>query len=238
MTVARTRPAKNKDKTKARPIKTVPRSSGRPTKDQAGLITDQIVDVAARLFQESSFEAVSVDLIAATARISKQTFYARFASKEALFAAVIRKGTNNMLQPVVAESHGDGPVEAILVRLGLELSKRALAPAAIALERLIASEAHRFPELASAYYENMLHARGLIANVFTNAMRDGQLRSGDAGFLAEQFVYAVADGPVRAMVLSGKTEKSDKELRERITIAVALFLDGCRAGAARRSPST
>lgn len=220
---------------KAKPSKAAPRSSGRPTKEQAGRITDHIVEVARGLFLESSFEAISVDLIAATARISKQTFYARFASKEALYAAVIRKGTNDLLKPAVTNSNRDGPIEATLVKLGLELSKRALAPAAIALERLVMAEAHQFPELASAYHGTGLHVREQIAGIFTNAMRDGQIRSGDASFIAEQFVYAVADGPVRAMVLSGKIVKSEKELRERVTAAVRLFLDGCRDRPARHS---
>lgn len=221
--------------TKPASTKTAPRSSGRPTKEQAGRITDHIVEVARGLFLESSFEAISVDLIAATARISKQTFYARFASKEALYAAVIQKGTNDLLMPAVMDSNRDGPIEATLIKLGLELSKRALAPAAIALERLVMSEAHQFPELALAYHGTGLHVREQIAGIFTNAMRDGQIRSGDAGFIAEQFVYGVADGPVRAMVLSGKIIKSDKELRERVTAAVRLFLDGCRDSPARRS---
>jgi hypothetical protein len=47
-------------------------------------------------------------------------------------------------------------------------------------------------------------------------------------------LYAVVDGPVRAMVLSGTIAKSEKDLRERITGAVGLLLDGCRAPAARR----
>src|SRR5229473_1483333 len=221
--------------TKAKPSRSARPHSGRPTKEQAGRISEHIIDVATRLFLESSFEAISVDLIAATARISKQTFYARFASKETLFAAVIRKGVNDLLLPAVAESNRDGPIEATLVRIGIELSKRALAPAATALERLVASEAHQFPQLALAYHENALHARGLIASVFSNAMRDGQIRSTDASFLADQFVYAVIDGPVRAMVLSGKIAKSEKDLRERIVAAVRLLLDGCRAPAARRS---
>jgi TetR/AcrR family transcriptional repressor of mexJK operon len=218
---------------KAKPNKSVRRRSGRPTKEQAGRITEHIVEVATRLFLESSFEAISVDLIAATARISKQTFYARFASKETLFAAVIRKGTNELLMPAVVESNRDGSVEATLIRIGIELSKKALSPAGIALDRLVTSEAHQFPQLAHAYHENSIHARGLIANVFSNAMRDGQIRSADAGFLAQQFLYAVVDGPVRTMVISGKTAKSDKDLRERITSAVGLLLNGCRDHAAR-----
>jgi TetR/AcrR family transcriptional regulator, mexJK operon transcriptional repressor len=219
---------------KAKPNRSLRRRSGRPTREQAEQLTAHIVDVATRLFLESSFETVSVDLIAETARISKQTFYARFASKEAVFAAVIRKGANELLVPAVVESARHGPIAANLIRIVFDILKRALTPAAVALERLVSSEAHQFPQLARAYRDNELHARGLIANVFANAMQDGQVRSMDPDFLAEQFQYALVHGPLRANILGGKVAKADEELRERIERAVGLFLDGCRAPAPRR----
>ena len=216
---------------KAKPGKSPPRQSGRPTKEQARQITGHIIEVATRLFLESSFEAISIDLIAATARISKQTFYARFDSKEALFAAVIRKGVNDLLLPAAGEPDRAGPINATLIRIGVELSKRALAPAAIAIDRLIASQAYQFRQLALAYHENAVHARELMADIFSSAMRDGQIRSTDASLLAEQFLYAVVDGPTRTLIVRGKTAGSEKDLRERITAAVELFLDGCRGPA-------
>jgi hypothetical protein len=135
---------------------------------------------------------------------------------------------NDLLMPVPGEAGQAGPIETTLVRIGLELSKRALTPAAIALDRLIASEAHQFRELALAYHESAVHARELIADIFSNAMRESQIRSTDARFLAEQFLYLVVDGPARALILSGKTARPEKELSERVAAAVALFLDGCR----------
>lgn len=203
--------------------------SGRPTKEQAGQITGHIVEVATKLFLESSFESISIDLIAATARISKQTFYARFASKEELYAAVIRKSVDDLLMPAAGEPDRAGPIEATLVRIGVELSRRALSPAAVALGRLVTSESHQFAQLALAYHESAVQVRSLIADIFSHAMRDGQIRSADARFLAEQFLYAVVDGHTRSLILSGKTTRPEKELRERVTAAVRLFLDGCRA---------
>jgi TetR/AcrR family transcriptional regulator, mexJK operon transcriptional repressor len=217
----------------AKPNRNVKRRSGRPTKEQAGRISDHIIEVATRLFSETSFEATSVDLIAAKARISKQTFYARFESKDALFAAVIRKGANDLLMPVVTEPGRAGPIETTLIRIGVELSKRAFAPAAIALDRLVASEAHQFPQLALAYHEGGIRTRELIAGIFSNAMRDGQIRSTDAHFLSDQFHYAVVDGPTRALILSGEPARPEKELRERVIAVVKLLLDGCRDRPAR-----
>jgi len=203
--------------------------SGRPTKEQAGQITGHIVEVATKLFLESSFESISVDLIAATARISKQTFYARFASKEELYAAVIRRSVDNLLMPAAGEPDRAGPIETTLIRIGVELSRRAIAPAAVALNRLVTSESHQFPQLALTVHESAIHTRGLIADIFSNAMREKQIRSADAHFLAEQFLYAVVDGHTRSLILSGKTARSEKDLRERVTAAVRLFLDGCGA---------
>lgn len=218
---------------KAKPKRSARRRSGRPTKEQAGRIAEHIVDVATRLFLEASFEATSVDLIVAKARISKQTFYARFVSKEALFAAVIRKGMNDLLAPADGESDRAGPIDTTLIRIGVELSKRAFAPAALALYRLIASEAHQFPQLALAYHESGVRSRELIADIFSNAMRDNQILSTDARLLAEQFLYAVIDGPAHALVLDGKAARSEKELREQVAAAVGLLLDGCRRRPAR-----
>jgi TetR/AcrR family transcriptional repressor of mexJK operon len=100
--------------------------------------------------------------------------------------------------------------------------------AALALYRLIASEAHQFPELALAYRESGVRSRGLIAGIFSNAMRDDQLKPADVDFVAEQFLYTVIEGPARALVLEGQTATSEKALRERVTAAVNLFLNGCR----------
>ena len=181
-----------------------------------------IVDVATRLFLESSFETVSVDLIAETARISKQTFYARFASKEAVFVAVIRKGANELLVPAVVESARHGPIEANLIRIVIDILKRALTPAAVALERLVSSEAHQFPQLARAYHDNELHARRLIANMFANAMEDGQVRSMDPDFLRRAV-------PVRPRPRSGARQYPRRQGHESRQ-------GTARAGRARRRP--
>jgi hypothetical protein len=45
---------------------------------------------------------------------------------------------------------------------------------------------------------------------------------------------AVVDGPVRTMVVSGTIAKSENDLRERITSAVGLLLNGCRDQTAQR----
>ncbi len=73
--------------------------------------------------------------------------------------------------------------------------------------------AHQFPLHMFVHKENTDRVRGLVAGIFANAIRDGQLRPADSDFLAEQFIYGVVDGPARDVVLSGRTPEPDEALR-------------------------
>ncbi|AOO82609.1 hypothetical protein BHK69_21105 [Bosea vaviloviae] len=46
------------------------------------------------------------------------------------------------------------------------------------------------------------------------------------GALVEPFLYTVIEGPACALALEGEAATSEKALRERVTAAVNLFLNG------------
>src|ERR1700678_3279294 len=50
----------------------------------------QVIDAATELFLAKGYGAVSMDAVARAADVSKATLYAHFASKDALFATIIR----------------------------------------------------------------------------------------------------------------------------------------------------
>ena len=60
--------------------------AGRPKSD---LKRQSILEAAAGLFLEHGFSQTSMDLVANTAGVSKQTVYSHFNNKDALFSAVI-----------------------------------------------------------------------------------------------------------------------------------------------------
>ncbi len=62
---------------------------GRPTKEQAQIWTQALLDAARALFCERGYAGASLDELAARLRCSKHSIYRRFADKEALFAAVV-----------------------------------------------------------------------------------------------------------------------------------------------------
>ena len=52
-----------------------------------------ILDAAAQLFLRKGYPGTSMDEVAAHAEVAKQTVYAQFASKEALFVSMVRSMT-------------------------------------------------------------------------------------------------------------------------------------------------
>src|SRR6202166_1760501 len=61
---------------------------GRPSREVAALLRDKILDVATELFLRDGYAAVSIEMIARGARVSKRTFYQRFSNKAVVFTDV------------------------------------------------------------------------------------------------------------------------------------------------------
>lgn len=128
--------------------RSTPGRGGRPPSSRAGEVDGRILDAASHLFLSRGFEGTSCDQVAVLARAGKASIYARYANKEALFAAVIGRDAGDSL---AATDHipPELPLRDRLIAAGTGIVEHALTPRAIALMRLLIAEAARFPELAS-----------------------------------------------------------------------------------------
>ncbi len=122
---------------------------GRPPREHAGRVEERILDAAGRVFLDHGFQGASVDEIAEVASAGKPTIYARFASKHALFAAVIDRlvRQNTSLD---AFSCPGVSIEQRLDTLAAIMLTRVLTPETIGIIRVAVAEARRFPELATS----------------------------------------------------------------------------------------
>ena len=121
--------------------------AGRPPRRLAGQVDARILDAARRLFLERGLEGTSVDEIASLARAGKPTIYARFPSKETLFAAVVMRALP--IEQFESDAPTGASVEERLESSGLNILKWALVNENIGMIRLAIAEARRFPDLAS-----------------------------------------------------------------------------------------
>jgi len=204
------------------------RPGGRPTRQQAAQLGEKILAVATELFLTRGFGATSIEAVAERARISKRTFYHRFADKADLFRAVVHRLLARWLPPFEAELYEAAPREDVLRRLAGQILAVALTPEALALRRMLLAEAQRFPELVRIMNEQgAVRGIELIAGLLAQEARAGRVAMGDPHFAAEQFLQMVLAVPQRRAMGFGE-KMTQAELQGWADRTVALFLYGCR----------
>ena len=118
-----------------------------------------IVEAAMKAFLEAGYAEASVNRIAAAAGVSIKTLYRHYESKDDLFSAVMQAacgkppggGSDETAEPPPAW-YALPPAEA-LPQAGVDYLRHALSQDQVALYRVVARDAHRFPELGRRYQE-------------------------------------------------------------------------------------
>jgi AcrR family transcriptional regulator len=205
------------------------RRGGRPSKAEAELLLQRIVDAAAELFFTLGYGATSVEAVARQARISKRTFYHRFENKAALFSAVVHRTINRLRPPPDVPLLRGANLEQNLRGLAKLILRAALSPQAIALHRMIVAESSRFPDLAAVVNRQGAseEAIRLIAGLLEREAQAGNLTLDNPIFAAQQFLHMVIALPQRRAIGLGMpmtAAEADAWGHD----VVNLFLNGCR----------
>ncbi|MGE0410220.1 MAG: TetR/AcrR family transcriptional regulator [Amphiplicatus sp.] len=208
-----TRPA---EKTAARPAAPRGRKPD-PAKEEA------IFEAARAAFLEKGY-AASIDEIAERAGVVKQTIYARFKSKEDLFADVIRAGAEEFLAPLFA-TDGDRSIRTILTTIGERYHRMMLEPKRVKLARLIISEAAKFPDLAQRYYEvGPDYVSRRLADYIAEASRRGLLKVDDPALAASQLLGMIKGNEHLGALLGVESAENESRRRRRVAAAIDAFM--------------
>lgn len=81
---------------------------------------EQLLNVGRKLFAEKGFEAVSVEEIASTAKVSKPVVYEHFGGKEGLYAVLVDREMNYLLNSFEEALSGSNP-RLLLEQAGMAL---------------------------------------------------------------------------------------------------------------------
>lgn len=196
-----------------------------------------ILAAATEAFLSQGYPGTSMDDVAVRAGVSKQTVYAQFASKEALFVAMVRgmteaagdqvqQGMLDVLPPAATMAEH---LEAYAVRQ-LQVVRT---PRLMQLRRLVIAETERFPELGRALYDSGPgRAIAGLALAFARWAEVGLLRVPDAQVAASHFNWLIMAEPVnRAMLLGDAAVPGAAALRRHAREAVRVFLAAYGPGA-------
>jgi TetR/AcrR family transcriptional regulator, mexJK operon transcriptional repressor len=149
-----------------------------------------IIAAARQAFLEKGYDGVSMDEVANRAGVAKQTVYARYASKDALFLAVVESVQGRMLSAVSAA--GPHAIRDRLHRIARELLDVVLDSSSLSLSRIALGASYRFPTLGhSIYGARIKELHAVLADIVEQAAKEGCLLVDDPTVAAEQFLALI-----------------------------------------------
>ncbi len=197
-----------------------------------------VLQAATAVFLQHGFSAATTDMIQREAGVSKATVYARFANKEALFAAVIQQECAKLMstiRTIDAKSHG---LRATLTDIGSDYLNIILSPTGLALYRVIVAEAPRFPDLARQFYlagpkvVSDLLARHIL---FFTESGELQLKGMGVGDVTKLYVSLLRHDAQFELLTHPASRPSAAQIDQWVSLAVNTFLLAFSAGEDRGS---
>jgi len=178
------------------------RRRGRPS----GSTGRELLTIAREHFLAHGFRGATMDAVAARARISKQTLYAQYPSKDALYTAVVRDWVDqghDALAPHARALLDTEDLAAALGRLAAVLQAAILSEPVLKLRALVAAAADTQPAVATDYVTRSWDRNvTLLADTLETLDRDGRLAVDDPNIAAQQFVWLALGAPLNRLELT------------------------------------
>ena len=199
------------------------RPRGRPRPEDVADIEDKLLTVALQEFQDQGYGAASVTKIVKTAGMSKTTLYSRYPSKEHLFRAILKRQIERY-SPWASLGVDSGPLslEQGLKAYANSTLKLSLENDELAVNHLIYSEIHRFPELGVAAAERTGIGISRIAEFIRNCAVAENIPCKDPDAVAEVFIHMIRGWYINVML--SKRNVSDAQRKQWVERAVRTLL--------------
>lgn len=193
------------------------RTRGRPRPEDVADIEDTLLSVALQEFQENGYGAASVTRIVKTAGMSKTTLYSRYPSKEQLFLGILKHQVERYSPWASFDVEAGGlNLERGLKAYADRTLQLSLKNDELAVNHLIYSEIHRFPELGAAAAERTEMGIRRIADFIRQCADAEKIPCKDPDAIAEVFIHMVRGWYINIMLSKRTvTEAQRKQWVER-----------------------
>jgi TetR/AcrR family transcriptional regulator, mexJK operon transcriptional repressor len=199
---------------------------GRPTLEDAALVDERVLEAAVNVFLEAGYARAKMDEIASRAGITKQTVYARFPSKDALFSALASHFSALAFRPLHVTADAKQSPKAYLIQFATEVTSVLRDPKSQRLFVVLAAEARAFPDLASqTWVEGAGRLRTHLRGFFDDQIALRRMAISNLDFAVEQFLGLLV-GPIFGRLLFERPSyfESEEHAATYIEAAVDFFL--------------
>lgn len=187
---------------------------------------EAIISAAFDVFQEKGLHGATMLEIATAAKVSKETLYARFDSKEGLFYALLAWGCGKSgIDPDAFDDAMLADPAAALHRYAEECLAKMMQPEAIEVHRIVVGEARRMPEVARVFDEFTCQAGAVILGRIVRALNArGITRIDDAEAFGDAFIGLLRGNLHHHVTIGVRPAPSGAEVRAQAGRAVDWLL--------------
>ncbi len=201
---------------------------------------EKILAAAEDVFLRHGFLGANMDAVADEAGVSKQTVYAHFKSKEALFIQVVEHMTGGAAHDIGEDVDDDFEgisAESFFIRVAIDQLLVVMTPRLMRLRRMVIGEVERFPELGRSLYENgPMRSIKRLATAIAHYSAVGELHCTDPKSAAISLNWLIMGGPTNAAMMLGDVGIPSKpELEAHARESVRIFLTSVRVPLKRQS---
>lgn len=179
---------------------------------------EEIIRIAAGLFEELGYEGTSMSAIAARVGGSKATLYGYFSSKEELLRAVLDQDVNEEADRLMGELLAERDLRSGLIRLGIAYLTGQ--PRRTASIRTVANQ-----PIAREFYEDVLRpAWQRLADRFATMMKEGRLKFADPWITAMHWKGLNEWDMLEKHLLCARADANQNDVVTAATAAADAFL--------------
>lgn len=184
---------------------------------------EDILYAAAKLFLQKGLQKTSMEAIAKTAGVSKQTVYSHFQNKSLLFKAVITFKVNSYFQYIENIEQSKDLQQGLYI-IAKQFLGLLLDPETIAMQRLIISEAMEYPEMGQIFYDSgPLQVCTMVGNFLQQQVEQKNLIIEDIQFAGHMYL-SMLKGLFHIQALINIYQEDGVELDRQINNCIKVFL--------------
>jgi TetR/AcrR family transcriptional regulator, mexJK operon transcriptional repressor len=204
-----------------------PPKRGRPRRGTEMARTTALIDAATRVFLREGYGLASIDKVAAEAGVSTRTIYERYKNKADLFGGVINRLVDRVSTVLATADLNRMEPKAALTVIAETITGRARDPDASALFRIVATEAHRFPELALKMRDNNRRCvDAVVADYLRSQVARGTLALADPQRSATLFLQMICSELHESLLFGGEAAAATLDCQAHVEHVIDIFLLG------------
>jgi TetR/AcrR family transcriptional repressor of mexJK operon len=200
----------------------------------------EIMQAAATLFVAKGYDGTSMDDIATTAGVSKQTIYKHFSDKDRLFTEIVLATTHqadHVVGLVLSTLNDTDDLVHDLRMLGRKFLEALMDEELLQVRRLVIANADRMPSLGRDWYEHgFKRLTAALASCFRILTEKELLRIEDSNLAANHFAGMLLWIPSNEAMFTGNNRPCSKSELDRLAdAAVRAFLAAYGRGPKHRA---